>query len=78
MKQFYETYKDFPNLATVWREIRWSVRELERQINSSCYERVMLSNTKLAPKVGELPQDITDAFKDTYVLELLNLPDIHK
>ena len=57
---------------------KWSKRELERQINSSYFERMMIGNTKLAPLVRELPQDITDSFKDTYVLELLHLPEQHK
>jgi predicted nuclease of restriction endonuclease-like (RecB) superfamily len=57
---------------------RLSSRELERQIDSSYFERVMLGNAKLSPLVRELPQDITDTFKDTYVLELLNLPEMHQ
>jgi predicted nuclease of restriction endonuclease-like (RecB) superfamily len=56
----------------------WSVRELERQINSSYYERVMLADTKLSPLSRELPQDISNTFKDTYVFELLHLPDEHQ
>ncbi len=56
---------------------RWSKRELERQIDSSYFERVMLGNAKLSSVASVLPQDITDTFKDTYVLELLNLPDSH-
>jgi predicted nuclease of restriction endonuclease-like (RecB) superfamily len=56
---------------------KWSKRELERQINSSYFERVMIGNTKLAPLVRVLPQDITDSFKDSYVLELLHLPEKH-
>jgi predicted nuclease of restriction endonuclease-like (RecB) superfamily len=55
----------------------WSVRELERQINSSYYERVMLADSKLATLSRELPQDITNTFKDTYVFELLHLPEEH-
>jgi predicted nuclease of restriction endonuclease-like (RecB) superfamily len=54
---------------------RLSFRELKRQINSSCFERVMLANTKLATVSRVLPQEITDSFKDTYVLELLHLPE---
>lgn len=56
---------------------KWTVRELERQINSSYYERVMLGNAKLSTVARELPQEITNAFKDTYVLELLHLPEQH-
>jgi predicted nuclease of restriction endonuclease-like (RecB) superfamily len=57
---------------------RWSSRELERQLNSSYYERVMIGKAKLAPAVRELPQDISNTFKDTYVLELLHLPEPHQ
>lgn len=56
---------------------RLSSRELERQINSSYYERVMLSNAQLTEAHKSLPHDITNVFKDTYVLELLHLPDTH-
>jgi predicted nuclease of restriction endonuclease-like (RecB) superfamily len=56
---------------------RLSKRELERQINSSYYERVMLGNAKLSAVSSVLPQDISDVFKDTYVLELLHLPEQH-
>ena len=56
----------------------WSVRELERQINSSYYERVMLADSKLSTLSRELPQDITNTFKDTYIFELLHLPEEHQ
>ena len=105
MKQFYDTYKDFPKLSPVVREISWthntiifsstktaeerefylhltlnerlSKRELERQIASSYYERVRLADVKLAPLARVLPQDVSSHFKDTYVLEMLNLPNTH-
>ena len=57
---------------------KWSVRELERQINSSYYERVMLADAKLSTVSRELPQDISNTFKDTYVFELLHLPEEHQ
>jgi len=56
---------------------KWSVRELERQINSSCFERVMIANEKLAPLSRVLPGDIANTFKDSYILELLHLPESH-
>ncbi|MFD2519483.1 PDDEXK nuclease domain-containing protein [Emticicia soli] len=56
---------------------RWSSRELERQIDSSYFERVMIGNSKISNLPKQLPQDITDSFKDTYVVELLNLPEQH-
>jgi len=104
MKQYYETYKDFPKLATLSRELswshirviipikkieeqefylqfsikeRWTVRELERQINSSYFERIMITNEKLSTVWRVLKSDISNTFKDTYVLELLNLPENH-
>lgn len=104
MKQFFETYKNFPKLATLSRELnwsqnrlilplkspeeqkfyllfcikeKWSVRELERQINTSCFERIMLANEKLATLSGVFPKEVTNTFKDTYVLELLQFPESH-
>jgi predicted nuclease of restriction endonuclease-like (RecB) superfamily len=56
----------------------YSKRELERQVNSSTFERTMIANEKLSPVVRELPQDTKDVFKDTYILELLGLPKRHK
>lgn len=55
-----------------------SFRELKRQINSSYYERVMLADAKLATLSRELPQDVSNTFKDTYVFELLHLPEEHQ
>lgn len=56
----------------------YSKRELERQINSSTFERTFIANEKLSPLVRELPQDTKNIFKDTYILELLGLPKKHK
>lgn len=52
---------------------RYSVRELNRQIDSGYYERVMLSKNKL-PHVAGVHKDIANTFKDTYILDFLNLP----
>lgn len=58
---------------------KWSIRELQRQFDSSLYERLALSRDKekvhdLARRgqVVEAPEDIV---KDPYVLEFLNLPE---
>jgi predicted nuclease of restriction endonuclease-like (RecB) superfamily len=56
---------------------RLSFRELQRQINTSCYERVMLQNQKLSTLSGEIPQDLSNVFKDSYVLEMFQLPQLH-
>jgi len=59
----------------------WSVRQLERQINSQFYERAALSRNKAAMlKKGEKarPEDALtpeEEIKDPYVLEFLGLKD---
>ena len=59
----------------------WSVRQLDRQINSQFYERTALSTNKAAMlEKGEVaePGDVLtpeQAIKDPFVLEFLNLKD---
>lgn len=105
MKQFYETYKDFPKLSTLLREISWShnlaifsrcktveerefylklakkenysFRELERQISASLFERTMIGNSIRSTALRENNHDLSNTFKDSYVFEFLNLPDLH-
>ncbi|HYE81016.1 MAG TPA: PDDEXK nuclease domain-containing protein [Clostridia bacterium] len=52
---------------------KYSKRELQRQLDSSYYERYMLSTEKLEPV--PVTREIKDNFLDTYVLEFLNLPE---
>jgi predicted nuclease of restriction endonuclease-like (RecB) superfamily len=56
---------------------KYSVRELERQINSGVFERVMLGNQHQPPALKEINQDISNIFKDSYVFEFLNIPEPH-
>lgn len=110
MKQFYDTYRDYPILSTLLTEISWSanlnilsktksieekefyiklaikenysVRELERQIDSGYYERAILATTSqdnkiLSTVLREIHPQTSNYFKDTYVLDFLNLPDVH-
>lgn len=56
---------------------RYSVRELERQIDSGYYERTMLSKKKVSPLLTQIHHEASNAFKDTYVLDFLNLPESH-
>jgi len=56
---------------------KFSVRELERQINSGTYERMALADKKLSPVVKELPQHTGQIFKDSYVFDFLDLPSSH-
>jgi predicted nuclease of restriction endonuclease-like (RecB) superfamily len=51
-------------------------RELERQIDTSYFERSTIG-AKLSPLVRELHPNINQAFKDSYVLEFLGLPETH-
>lgn len=59
----------------------WSVRQLDRQVNSQFYERTALSRNKSAMLTKGLvakPEDAVtpdEAVKDPYVLEFLNLKD---
>ena len=57
----------------------WSVRELDRQINSMLFERLSLSkNKKKVLSLAQKGQVITrpeDAVKDPYVLEFLGIPE---
>jgi|SRR5690554_116832 len=55
----------------------YSKRELERQISSSSFERTMIGNEKLSPAVRELKGNVTNAFKDSYVFDFLNLSKEH-
>lgn len=53
---------------------RLSKRELERQIDSGFFERVITSSEKLSPVVRELHPKADEVFKNNYVLDFLALP----
>lgn len=60
----------------------WSVRELKRQISTSLFERLLLSegkaNKKKVLELAEKGQELSspeDVVKDPYVFEFLGLPD---
>ena len=60
-------------------ENNWSLRELKRQVNSSLYERLVLSKDKekvkeLAVK-GQIIEKAQDVIKDPYILEFLGLDE---
>lgn len=105
MRQFFETYRDFPKLSPLVRELswthnllilgkckreeerefylhmtiheKWGKRELERQLNGALFERVVLSPLKLAPPVREIHPDAATVFKDSYLVEFLELSNGH-
>lgn len=61
------------------RRAGWSVRQLDRQINSMLYERVALSRKKgeLLRRAEQKPDVVTagEEMKDPYILEFLGLPE---
>lgn len=58
----------------------WSLRELQRQFDSSLYERLALSldkkGVKLLSEQGQIIEKPEDVIKDPYVLEFLGLKEI--
>ena len=72
-RKFYEKHTLNENL---------SVRELERQIDSSLFERLALSKDKkgvlqLSEK-GHIVSQAAEAVKDPYILDFLKIPQSHK
>ncbi len=72
--------------ACIWymneaAEQNWSVRALERQINSLYYERLLMSRDKkpvlqeAEEKTALLRQEPAEFMRDPYVLEFLNIRD---
>lgn len=59
---------------------KWSLKELERQYDSSLYERLVLSRNKEEvmnlSKKGQIVEKPQDLFKDPYVLEFTGLPQL--
>ena len=72
-RKFYEQQTINENL---------SIRELERQINSSLFERLALSKDKkgvlkLSEK-GHIPSHPTEMIKDPYILDFLKIPQSNR
>ena len=104
MKQFFETYRDRPELSSLLRANTWSnnlhimskskseaerifylklaskekykARELERQIDSGYYERLILSGGKAPSALDSIEN--TGMIRDLYMLEFLNLTEPYK
>ena len=57
---------------------RWGKRELERQIDGGLFERVVLSPAKVsAPRDENCTPTPPAVFKDSYLVEFLDLPPEH-
>lgn len=55
----------------------WSKRELERQLQTAAFERTVLGPPKVSPAVRQNHPDAATIFKDSYVVEFLDLPRDH-
>jgi predicted nuclease of restriction endonuclease-like (RecB) superfamily len=56
---------------------RWSFRDLQRQLAGALFERTVLSPVKLSTPLTELHPEARTAFKDSYLVEFLQLPTEH-
>jgi predicted nuclease of restriction endonuclease-like (RecB) superfamily len=56
---------------------KWSSRELERQFDTALFERVVLSPAKVSPLVAQIHPGAASVFKDSYLVEFLDLPATH-
>jgi len=56
---------------------KWGKRELERQLAGALFERTVLAPAKLSTPLTELHPSAAAIFKDTYLLEFLQLPPSH-
>ena len=56
---------------------KWSKRELERQFKTALFERTVLNPVKVSPLASQIHPDALNVFKDSYVVEFLDLPQGH-
>jgi len=56
---------------------RWSKRELERQFRLAAFERAVLHPPRVSPAVREVHGAAANVFKDSYMVEFLDLPEEH-
>ena len=56
---------------------RWSKRVLERQLKTALFERAVLNPVKVSPLVRQTHPDALGIFKDSYMVEFLDLPQGH-
>ncbi|HEV3007349.1 MAG TPA: PDDEXK nuclease domain-containing protein [Pirellulales bacterium] len=56
---------------------RWTFRELQRQLAGALFERVALAPPNLATALREMHPEAATVFKDSYLVEFLDLPKDH-
>jgi predicted nuclease of restriction endonuclease-like (RecB) superfamily len=55
----------------------WRSRELDRQIKAGLFERMVLDPPKVAAALQQIHPTASAVFKDTYILDFLQLPEDH-
>jgi predicted nuclease of restriction endonuclease-like (RecB) superfamily len=56
---------------------RWSLRDLQRQLAGALFERAVLSPARLSSPLAHAHPDAAAVFKDTYLVEFLDMPKTH-
>jgi predicted nuclease of restriction endonuclease-like (RecB) superfamily len=56
---------------------KWPSRELERQLKGALFERTILSPPKVSALLTQIHPAAETIFKDTYLLDFLDLPEAH-
>lgn len=56
---------------------KWSSRELERQFKTALFERTVLNPAKVSAALSQTHPDALNVFKDSYMVEFLDLPQGH-
>ncbi len=56
---------------------KWSSRELERQFKAALFERSVLNPVKVSPVVAQSHPGAASVFRDAYMVEFLELPELH-
>ena len=57
---------------------KWGKRELERQFKTALFERTVLSPVKVSAVLTQMHPDALNVFKDSYLVEFLDLPQDHR
>lgn len=56
---------------------KWSSRQLERQFKAALFERTVLHPSKVSAVLSQMHPEAASVFKDSYLLEFLDLPQDH-
>lgn len=56
---------------------KWSKRELERQLKAALFERTVLNPIKASSLMTQTHPEALNIFKDSYLVDFLELPDGH-